>query len=189
MSHQDKDGCQVHDNSEFLQQALRWLLGRVDWSGIRFRDDCTWTPLQLAATALMWVGSDELTLTERFFSARRIAEHLYQPQRKFAGSVQAFLKMLVRWTAILVVAVQAALRQRMQDSLAEHWLLYGWAVFGVDGSRVDVPRTKSHEAVNAPARNRRGKKLKRDRRGAAGRPAAANESIGCRCSANCRSEP
>ena len=164
MSHQDRDRSRVRDYAEDLKQALRWLLCHVDWSGIQFRDDCTWAPLQLVATAILWAWSDEPTLGERFFTARRIAEHLYQPQREFAGSSQAFLKMLVRWTALLVVVVQAALRRRMQEALAASWRVYGFVVYGVDGSRVDLPRTKSHEAVNAPAQNKRGRKLKRNRR-------------------------
>lgn len=164
MSHQDKDCCRVHRNVDCLQQALRWLLGDVEWKGVRFRNDCTWTPLQLAATAILWAWSDEPTLGERFFAARRIAKHLYQPQREFADSSQAFIKLLVRWTALLVAVIQAALRRRMEAALAASWLVYGFVVYGVDGSRVDLPRTKSHEAVNAPARTRQGRKLKRNRR-------------------------
>jgi hypothetical protein len=164
MSHQDKDRCVVRTNADCLQHALRWLLRHVQWSGIQFREDCTWTPLQLVATAILWAWSDELTLGERFFTARRIADHLYRPQREFATTSQAFLKMLVRWTAALASAVQIALRKRMQEALAASWTLYGFIVFGVDGSRVEVPRTKSHEAVNGLARNKKGRKLKRNRR-------------------------
>jgi Transposase DDE domain len=165
MSHQDKDCSGIRTNAGCLKQALRWLLlYHVDWRGIEFRDDCTWTPLQLVATAILWAWSDEPTLGERFFAARRIAEHLYQPQREFAGSSQAFLKMLVRWTTSLVAVVQVALRRRMQDALAGSWMIFGFVVFGVDGSRVEVPRTKSHEAVNGLARNKQGRKLKRNRR-------------------------
>jgi hypothetical protein len=76
-------------NSQYLQQALWWLLGSVNFGSLRFRDDCTWLPLQLAATALLWAWSDEATLGERFVGAHRLAEHLYQPQQKFAGTVQA----------------------------------------------------------------------------------------------------
>jgi hypothetical protein len=164
MSHQDKNRCVVRTNAGCLQQALRWLLRHVRWSGIQFREDCTWTPLQLVATAILWAWSDEPTLGERFFTARRIADHLYQPQREFATTSQAFLKMLVRWTTFLVAVVQTALRHRMQEALAVSWTVYGFIVFGVDGSRVEVPRTKSHEAVNGPVRNKRGRKLKRNRR-------------------------
>lgn len=42
--------------------------------------------------------------------------------------------------------------------------MHGFVVFGVDGSRVELPRTKSHETVNAPARTKEGRKLKRNRR-------------------------
>lgn len=164
MSHQDKDRCLVRTNADCLQQALRWLLRHMPWSDIRFRDDCTWTPLQLAATAILWAWSDEPTLGERFFTARRIADHLYRPQREFATTSQAFLKMLVRWTAALVSVIQTALRERMQEALATSWTVSGFLVFGVDGSRVEVPRTKSHEAVHGLARNKQGRKLKRNRR-------------------------
>jgi hypothetical protein len=52
----------------------------------------------------------------------------------------------------------------MQEALAASWTLYGFIVFGVDGSRVEGPRTKSHEAVNGLARNKKGRKLKCNRR-------------------------
>lgn len=164
MSHQDKDCFVIRTNADCLKQALRWLLQHVDWRGVEFRSDCTWTPLQLVATAILWAWSDEPTLGERFFAARRIAEYLYQPQREFAGSSQAFLKMLVRWTASLVAVVQAALRRRMQEALPTSWMVSGFVVFGVDGSRVEVPRTKSHEAIHGLARDKRGRKIKRSRR-------------------------
>jgi IS4 transposase len=164
MSQQDQDGCQVRYNAGHLQHALHWLLCHAKWSSIRFREDCSWTPLQLAATALFWAWSDESTLGERFFSARRLAEHLYQPQREFATSSQAFLKMLVRWTGAMLLVIQAALRQRMQEVLSSCWLVSGFLVFGVDGSRIDLPRTAAHEAAYSLARSKRGKKLKRNRR-------------------------
>lgn len=137
-------------NSQYLQQALQWLFSAVDFSQLRFRDDCTWQPLQLAAAALLWAWSDEATLGERFFAAHRLAEHLYQPQQKFARSVQAFQKMLVRWTAPFVTCLQAAFRERMQTALAADWLVHGFVLFGVDGSRFELPRTLSNEAAYSP---------------------------------------
>jgi len=164
MSHQDKDGCRVRFNSEYLQLAIHWLLSRGEWASLQFRADCTWLPRQLAAAALLWAWSDELTLGERFHTARKIAEHLDQPQQEFAGSVQAFLKLLVRWTGMLLAILQAAFRRRMQEALAAKWTVQGWVLFGVDGSRVDLPRTQSNEAAYSLARSRTGKKLKRNRR-------------------------
>ena len=176
MSHQDKDRCRVRYNAEYLQQALQWLLGRVAWSGIQFRQDCTWLPAQLARAALIWAWSDELTLGERFFTARKITAQLDQPQQEFAGSSQAFWKMLVRWTARLVTLIQACFRQSVQDTLAANWSLHGWIVFGVDGSRIELPRTRSHEAAYSPSAKRRSKKKKHRRRKTADDAAAAKKA-------------
>lgn len=172
MSHQDQvrvqdgcqDRCQVRLNAEYLKRALQWLLGQVDWRGIGLREDCRWTPLHLAAAALLWAWSDEATLGERFFAARRLANHLYQPQREFAASRQAFIKLLARWSTPLIAAILAVFRRRMQDALAASWTIYDFIVFGADGSRVDLPRTQSHEAVNGLAKDKRGRKIKRNRR-------------------------
>ena len=150
-------------NSQYLLQALQWLLGSVDFRALSFRADCTWLPLQLAATALLWAWSDELTLGERFFAAHRLAEHLYQPEHPFAGSVQAFQKILVRWTTAFVSCLQAAFRERMQTTLAAEWLVHGFVLFGVDGSRFELPRTQSNEAAYSPPADqpRAGKKRKK----------------------------
>ena len=63
MSHQDQDG-RVRYNAAYLKLALQWLLGQ-SLADVRFRDDCTWSPLHLASAALLWVWSDESTLKER----------------------------------------------------------------------------------------------------------------------------
>lgn len=133
-------------------------------SFVRIARDCTWTPQQLAATALLWSWSDELTLGDRFVAARRLAQFLFTPQQEFAGSVQAFMKLLERWTAMLVSVLQVTFRRQMQQALPALWQLHGMTVLGVDGSRVDVPRSKSHEAAHACARDTKGCKLKRNRR-------------------------
>jgi hypothetical protein len=110
------------------------------------------------------VWSDEETLQERLFAARRLAKYIYQPQQEFATTWQAFIKILVRWTSPLVVVIQATLRRRMEETLAAAWMVHDFILFGVDGSCIDVPRTKSHEAVHAPGRDAKGRKLKRNRR-------------------------
>src|SRR5262245_8952814 len=59
------------NNAKYLKLALDWLLGQ-SLAKERFREDCTWSPLHLAAAALLWAWSDESTFTERFFSARAV---------------------------------------------------------------------------------------------------------------------
>lgn len=159
MSHQDQDG-RVRYNAAYLQIALQWLLGK-SLAGIAFREDCTWSPVQLASAALLWVWSDELTLGERFVTARKITALLYQPQREFGESYQCFLKLLRRWTSTLIASLQRALRDRLRESLATLWEVHGFALFGVDGSRIELPRTKSHEAAYALTRPSRVRKRSR----------------------------
>ena len=163
MSHRD---CSIRLNLTCLRQCLRWLFAGTDWSSITLRKDCGWTAKTLAAAALLWAWSDELTLGERFRTVRKIVSRLWQGQHQLATSYQAFMKVLRRWTDELVRLLQAALRGRMQAMLSEHWQLAGLVMFGVDGSRVDLPRTRSHEQAYSTIRkkrrgkNRKGKQLK-----------------------------
>lgn len=153
-------------NSVYLGRALQWILARVDWSAVRFRDDCSWTPRALVAAALLWAWSDEWTLGERFVAARRLVTHLPSQEPSegpLATTYQAFIKVLIRWTATLVALLQAAFRKQMQESLSSSWTVGGFVVFGVDGGRAELPRTKSHEAAYSPSPERSGK-TKRDRR-------------------------
>lgn len=92
-------------NSVYLGRALQWIFARVDWSSVGFRDDCSWTPRLLAAGALLWAWSDEGHLGERFFAARRLVEQIYpsEPEKgTLATSYQAFIKLLERWTTVLM---------------------------------------------------------------------------------------
>ena len=162
MSHQDQDG-QVRYNAAYLKLALQWLLGQ-SLADVRFREDCTWSPLHLAAAALLWAWSDESTLKERFFTARKIAALVYRPQQEFARSYQCFMKLLARWTEKLLARMVMALRGRMKDALAEYWEVHGFVLFGVDGSRIELPRTQSHEAAYSLARHQQPRPGKRNRR-------------------------
>jgi hypothetical protein len=166
MSHQDKRVAGVF-NADYLKVALRWLLAGLCWSGVGFRPECSWTPALLSSTALLWAWSDELTLADRFRTARRIVIFLFPGQEKLAGTYQAFLEMLRRWTARLRVRIQAALQGRMQCALRECWLVAGFVMFGIDGSRAELPRTQSNE--DAYAASRKDKKRKKKKKGKKGK--------------------
>jgi hypothetical protein len=77
---------------------------------------------------------------------------LFPPQGKVAGSYQAFVKLLVRWTAPLIALLQQAVRERMRADLANGWLIHGFALFGADGSLIALPRTAANQQAYAPAR-------------------------------------
>src|SRR3954452_24556507 len=158
MSHQGQTvPTEPAPHHQDLKVVLHWLLAYADFSAVSFRDTCTWTPRGLTAAALLWAWSGEVTLTERFDAARKIAIRALGLGELTAKTYQAFLKMLRAWTATLAVALVVALRRRMRDDLADRFLVGGYAVFGVDGSRLELPRTAANEACCAPAPRRRSK--------------------------------
>jgi hypothetical protein len=169
MSHRDLQELPARLNSSDLRVALAWLLRGVNWSSVQLRSDCTWTAHLLATTALLWAWSNESTLVERFFAARRIALHLFSQSGEVAQTYQAFTKILRRWTADLVGLLQRTLRERMQQELQDCWLVLGFVMFGVDGSRGELPRTRSHEQAYSASRRKR-----RSRKGRKGRKASAD---------------
>ncbi len=91
MSHQDHGRC-IGPNicATSLREAIEWIAARDDLERIEFRDDCSWKPWTLAATALLWVWSNETTLTERLVTARKITQKAFRLQQDLAGSYQAF---------------------------------------------------------------------------------------------------
>jgi hypothetical protein len=156
MSHQDTDG----DNGsapqhQALKRALDWLLNPAPLASVHFRERCTWTPKALIFAAMLWAWSDQKTLTDRFAIGRKIVIAMAELAGRPATSYQAFLKMLKTWTAALTIALQTAFRRRIQTDLAKRFTVHGFQVFGVDGSRLGLPRTASNEQRFAPASTRR----------------------------------
>jgi Transposase DDE domain len=144
-----------------LRAVLDWLTADADFAAVRFRGTCTWSPRGLACTALLWAWSDEATLVDRFAAARRIALVASGLDELTAATYQAFTKLLRAWTATLVLALVVALRRRMQQELAERFTVAGFAAFGVDGSRLPLPRTASNEGrFSAPPKRRSKSKSK-----------------------------
>jgi hypothetical protein len=162
MPHQDQGShTPSTPHHQALKQVLDWLFSPAVCPHIQFRQDCTWTPRSLIFTALLWAWSDEKTLTDRFFTARKIVITTLGLARKPAATYQAFLKMLTTWTAALTRVLVTAFRHRMGADLKPRFLVCGFAVFGVDGSRLELPRTYSHEQRFSPAAARRRPKPRR----------------------------
>lgn len=163
MSHRDRDShTSTSTNSQDLRQAIKELLSEVDWGGIKFRNDCRWTPFGLVAAALLWAWSSKPTLKERFDQSMKCVRGLGWRTAPAAVSYQAFLKLLLRWTDELRAGVVLAFRQLIAQKFAEGFRIAGYVVAGGDGSKMILARTLSNEARYSPrTRGKKGKKRRR----------------------------
>jgi hypothetical protein len=156
MSHQGTDGLTGSTpHHQALKRSLDWLLASARLSDLTFRGECSWTPKGLIVMAILWAWSDEKSLTKRFTHARKVVIAMDILARVPAATYQAFLKMLTTWTVVLATALFDALRRRMRSDLAARLEVCGLQVFGVDGSRLELPRTVSNEERFSPAKTRR----------------------------------
>src|SRR4051812_43117498 len=156
MSHQGTTGLTCSTpHHQALKRSLDWLLATARLSDLTFRGECSWTPTGLIFAAILWAWSDEKSLTKRFFHARKVVIAMGFLARVPATTYQAFLKLLTTWTVVLATVVFDVLRRRMQSDLAARFEVCGFQVFGVDGSRLELPRTESNEGRFSPAKARR----------------------------------
>ena len=172
MSHQDRDGrTSFPFHFQALNDAFLWLLKGADLSPIQFRGDCTWSPLGLIFTALLWSWSDEKTLQDRFSTARKICFKAFRKGGPRTGSRQGARRVVSglhedvadldgQSRARVDGGVSGAHAHRLPDRLT----IAGFEVFAVDGSRLEVPRTESNESRFSPRstqKRRHGKGAKR----------------------------
>jgi hypothetical protein len=162
MSHQDQD-CRTpsRTNAQDLRAAIRGLLGDCKWEGIRFRRDCRWAVSGLVTAALVWAFSSKQTLTARFDQALKFARQLGRSLAPATTSYQAFLKLLVRWTAALRLEIALEYQRVMEREFPAAFRIAGFVPLAGDGSKLQLARTRSNEARYSPAKTRAGKGKKR----------------------------
>ena len=165
MSHQDKrsTGKDVV-NYRALKEAVNGILTQQVFSQIRFRGGSLWQPITLAIAAVLWAWSDESTLVDRFGAARKTVSCMSPGQPTPPGSYQAFMKILRKWSDPLIQEITNVLRNRMREDLSKVFLIAGFAVFGVDGSRFELARTVANEQAYSPKPKSRCRRSKRDRK-------------------------
>jgi hypothetical protein len=179
MSHRDKD-CRTTSitNAQELSAAVQGLVGKIKWTNVRFRSDCRWTPMGLVVAALMWACSAKTTLGGRFDQALKLACGLGRCLAPAKTSYQAFLKVLVRWTAGLRKEIVQQYQLLMEREFSGQFRIAGYVPLGADGSKLQLPRTRSNEARYCPAKTRakKGKKRRQTKRRKLSRQARAKQA-------------
>jgi Transposase DDE domain len=152
-----------------IAAVLNWLITPRLFGRFSFRKDCRWRPQALVQAALVWAWGEEAALTDRFFTAQQTIAQLVHEQQELV-SYQAFVKLLRRHSARLLGALLPALQRELRETLADSYRVAGYLAFGVDGTRIDVPRTQANErafAARGCRTRRRGKRRRADQKKAA----------------------
>lgn len=163
MLHRD-NGCRTgsRTNTQDLIAAINGLIAEADWSGIVFRTDCGWTVRGLVTAALVWAWSSKTTLKGRLDQALRIACGVGSSDAPFQTSYQAFVKLLVRWTAPLRDSLVAAFQSLMERDFSKQIRRAGYVMLAADGTKVKLARTQSNEnRYSAKTRGRKGKQRRK----------------------------
>lgn len=141
MPQQDKIETITH--AESLQRAFAGVFSWARWREIKFRTNATWTPETLVAVASLIPCNDRENITEAYDDSREIVRSW--GIGSLGKSYQGLFKQLIQHGQVLLAVVVGAFRQKMLELLIRRELGEGYQLFAVDGSRVELPRTKSNQ--------------------------------------------
>jgi hypothetical protein len=118
------------------QRGLPLIAGARRWSD---------RLLVLGAVLMCWGAAP--TLHDRFALARSCLVQVYPTRKRPGGGYGGFIDCLARHTVRLLAIVIGSLRQTLIERAGGHWRTAGFVVFGVDGTKISVPRTDANLAA------------------------------------------
>lgn len=132
-------------NGNALRAAVGGLIDDGMFSDLKRHGNTKWRFAELVLLAVVWVWSNDRTLTGAWAEARRWSMDVLG--RVAVGSYPGFIGALATWTAELLPLLFDSLHESMEKDGGKHWRIGLWLALAVDGSRVSVPRSEANEAV------------------------------------------
>jgi hypothetical protein len=142
--------------ADLLRRSLTWAVNEEIFEKLTRHGNTSWLASQLVMLAVLWVWSDQSTLTEAFVEAKQLSLTMFG--QVALSSYQGFTGALATWTASLLPLLWSQLHLLMEQVGGEHWRIGGWLALAVDGSRASTPRTRSNEAAFSAPNYGRGRK-------------------------------
>ena len=99
-----------------------------------------WKLMPLVMVAILMLFMTSRSAGERFEEARQYWTCMAPGRRRVGKTVEGFLAALERLPRRVLKAMSKHLRGRVEQVLGPCWEVDGWKPFGVDGSRLDLPR-------------------------------------------------
>jgi len=157
---------QASTQGEQMAKALDWIVNDEIFADVRLHGNVKWAVLDLVRVAVLWVWSSKRTLVDSANDAIGKSTELFNS----AGirSYQVLTQALLKYTSQILPVLQGRMHQLMANVDSSSFRVGLWVVLAVDGSRLNVPRTRANEqrfckpTTNGRKRNNK-KKNKRGR--------------------------
>src|SRR5438876_2053109 len=111
-------------NGETLRAAVAWAVDRQIFAQVKVHGNTAWQVVDLILLTVVWVWSNDATLTGAFAEARRWSMDVLG--RAAVESYQGLLKALVTWTASWLPLLQERLHRLMEEQAGTHWRVGRW---------------------------------------------------------------
>jgi hypothetical protein len=131
-------------HNDLLKAIRRYLPGR----GLPLIEKdrrVRWTDRLLMVAAIVMSWCQASALADAFEAARDAVVSMYRSRRRPGKTLTGFLSALRQRSFALVEIVVRTLRQAVVRVSGSYWRLGPWVLLGVDGSRVECPRTAANE--------------------------------------------
>ena len=133
------------DRQSYPVQLRRAIAEWLPTRGLPLMAAHRWADRLLAITMLLMVFSAQSTLKDRFREARDAVVKMYETRKRPGTSFAGFMNMLKRHSERLLALITGDLRRTLPERLGTQWLIGKWLAFGVDGTKMDCPRTKANQ--------------------------------------------
>lgn len=150
-------------NGEALRRACDWIVTEEIVSDLKPHGNTNWKFKDLIMLAIFWVWSAK-NAVEAFEDAHKTLTGINGDPE--INSYQVMMNALNKWQHELLPILWCRVQLLLEELNGPDWLIDGWLVLAVDGTRVSMPRTKSNEAhFNPPSKPRKKKKKKKKSKG------------------------
>lgn len=150
-------------NGETLRAAVAWVVDQQIFAHLKKHGNTTWQVVDLILLAVVWVWSNDATLTGSFAEAHRWSLDVLG--RAAVSTYQGLMKALVTWTGSWLPLLWERLHQLMEEQGGKHWRVGRWLALAVDGSRVSTPRTQDNEKAFCAPNYGKGQTARRKKNG------------------------
>lgn len=130
-------------HGEQMANALHWILNDKMFADVQLHGNVNWAVLDLVRVAVLWVWSSKQTLVESANDAITKSAELFGSSQ--IRSYQVLMNALKKYSSQILPLLQKRMHQVMEKVNSRGFRIGLWVVLAVDGSRLNVPRTRANE--------------------------------------------